>query len=73
MSEPLVLDLLEVADVLKLTARTPTERRRQVRDLIEAGELNVISRRVGPRRWTVSRFEVLRYVGHPDYSQRGAA
>lgn len=67
MSEPLVLTLEEVADELCIAARTPHERRRQVRELIEAGELRVINPTVGPRRWRVSRFEVLRYIGHPEY------
>lgn len=63
-----VLTLDEVADEIRVNARDPRERRRQVRDLIDNGELHVINKRVGPRRWRVSRFEVLRYIGHPDYA-----
>ena len=64
-----VVTLDDVADHLKLTAVTRSARRRQVRELIEAGDLAPINRRVGPRRWQVSRFELLRYLGHPEYQR----
>lgn len=69
MTEPMVLTLDEVADELGLPAATAHERRRQVRELIANGELNVINKSLGPRRWRVSRYELLRYVGHPEYGQ----
>lgn len=63
---PLSLD--EVADEINLSATTRRERRRQVRELVAAGDLRVINPRLDPRRWRISRWEVLRYNGHPDYT-----
>lgn len=68
-----VLTLDEVATFLKLTAETNREKRRQVRELITNGQLRAINDKVGPRRLTVSRWEVMRYVGHPDYTPSGDA
>jgi hypothetical protein len=67
-----VLTLEEVADMLRI-ASSPREKRRQVRELVASGDLRVINDPVGPRRWRVSRFEVMRYIGHPDYSPGDAA
>lgn len=62
----IVLNLDEVAEEIRCTAKTAHERRRVVRNLIVNGDLRVINPNVSCRRWTVSIFEVRRYLGYPD-------
>jgi hypothetical protein len=71
MSDVLTLD--EVADVLRLTASSQRERRRLVRQLIASGDLRPVNPNVGPRRLTVSRWELARYVGAPGANDIGGA
>jgi hypothetical protein len=57
-----VLTLIEVADELRMTGGD-SWKRRKVRALINAGHLHAINDQVWPGHWTVSRYELNRYIG----------